>query len=132
MEIVECRARLSRESAFEVLKEARKLRKGFVRLSAIDFFPKATQQQADAALQELETAANQALSPDEPYPEPRTIERLDRADYQGRLWATRHRPWVDRQASAWPLHCDLCQRREQMMPQCILSKSPQLVRGRYA
>ncbi len=27
--------------------------------------------------------------------------RLDRADYQGRLWVTRERPFVDRLASAW-------------------------------
>ena len=27
--------------------------------------------------------------------------RLQVADFQGRLWATRERPWVDRLASAW-------------------------------
>ena len=31
----------------------------------------------------------------------RAIERLRREDFQGRSWATRHRPRVDRLASAW-------------------------------
>jgi len=100
-EIAKCRAKLSQESALDVLKEARKLRKGFARLSAIDFFPGAIRDRADGALQELETAANQVLSPDEPRPQPRSIKRLDRTAYQGKLWATRSQPWVDRLASAW-------------------------------
>lgn len=29
------------------------------------------------------------------------IERLLLSDYQGRAWATRHHPWVDRLASTW-------------------------------
>jgi hypothetical protein len=29
------------------------------------------------------------------------IARLDASSYQGRTWATRRRPWVDRVASAW-------------------------------
>lgn len=99
--IAELRAMLLQESALEVMKETRKLRKRFTRLSRIDFFPGAARNRADKALQKLETDANRALSPDEPLPESRTIRRLDRADYQGRVWATRHRPWVDRLASAW-------------------------------
>jgi hypothetical protein len=31
----------------------------------------------------------------------RRIKRLHREDYQGRVWATRRRPWIDRLASAW-------------------------------
>ena len=30
-----------------------------------------------------------------------TLTRLSREDYQGRIWATRSRPWIDRLASAW-------------------------------
>lgn len=99
--MAELRAKLSSESAMEVMKETRKLRKSFTRLSAIDFFPGAARDRTDTALKQLETDANRALSPDEPQPESRSIRRLDRADYQGRLWATRCRPWVDRLASAW-------------------------------
>jgi hypothetical protein len=34
-------------------------------------------------------------------PTHRGIERLATRDYQGRRWATRRRPWVDRIACAW-------------------------------
>ncbi|KJS05854.1 MAG: chromate resistance protein [Gammaproteobacteria bacterium BRH_c0] len=99
--ITELCGRLSPESAMEVMKETRKLRKRFTRLSQIDFFPGAAVDRTDTALQQLETDANRALSPDEPLPAPGIIRRLKRTDYQGRVWATRRRPWVDRLASAW-------------------------------
>lgn len=99
--ITELRGRLSPESVMEVMKETRKLRKRFTRLSQIDFFPGAAVDRTDMALQQLETDANRVLSPDEPEPALGAIRHLDRADYQGRLWATRQRPWVDRLASAW-------------------------------
>lgn len=100
--ITEIWGRLSPESAMEVMKETRRLRKRFTQLSKIDFFPDVARDRADRALQELETEANRVLSPDEPLPASGSIIRLlKRADYQGRVWATRHRPWVDRLASAW-------------------------------
>ena len=49
----------------------------------------------------LEADAARAAAPDEPHAAAQPIERLDVADYQGRVWATRRRPWVDRLASAW-------------------------------
>ncbi|RFC38794.1 MAG: hypothetical protein DID90_2727552590 [Candidatus Nitrotoga sp. LAW] len=85
----------------ESLKQVRKLRKTFTSLAEIDFFPGEAQKQADAALQDLELATARALAPDEPHPIQGKIARLQVADYQGRIWATRRRPWVDRLASAW-------------------------------
>ncbi|MDP3086456.1 MAG: chromate resistance protein [Rubrivivax sp.] len=79
----------------------RKLRKRFEQITAIDFFPAEAQRQAAAALADAEAAAARALAPGEPQPARRSIERLDRAAYRGRLWATRARPWVDRLACAW-------------------------------
>ncbi len=84
------------------LKQVRKLRKSFTSLTSIDFFPNPDQQQIAAALQELESAIAQALTPDEPRAlinDP--IDRLDRNAFQGRTWATRQHPWIDRLASAW-------------------------------
>ena len=100
-EIGNCRAALSEETAAQVVKQARKLRKTFEQLVLIDFFPGEAQRQTAAALQSLEADAARAASPDEPHALAHAIERLDRADYRGRLWATRRRPWVDRLASAW-------------------------------
>ena len=92
---------LSPDTANDALKQARKLRKAFANLSAIDFFPGEAQKQADEALRDLEQRAAWALSSDEPHPISDTIARLSISDYLGRIWATRRRPWVDRLASAW-------------------------------
>ena len=100
-EVVDCRARLSGDNALEVLKQARKLRKACTALCDVDFFPDGSAAQVDAALLELETAGNRALAPDEPRPAGHPIEPRNPADYRGRLWATRRRPWVDRLACAW-------------------------------
>jgi hypothetical protein len=97
----EGRKRASAEQAMDSVKLARKLRKAFDQLAAIDFFPGEAQRQARQALEEFEAQASRLLSPDEPLPAERTIAPLDRSDYQGRVWATRARPWVDRMASAW-------------------------------
>lgn len=100
-DIAAVRNDLSPDMANDALKQARKLRKTFGNLAAIDFFPGEAQKQADEALQELERRAAWALSPDEPHAAEHPITRLNIQDYQGRLWATRQRPWVDRLASAW-------------------------------
>ena len=100
-DIVVARDRLTPDTANETLKQARKLRKAFGNLAAIDFFPGEAQKQADEALRDLEQRAAWALSPDEPHPVDQAVARLNLADYQGRTWATRRRPWVDRLASAW-------------------------------
>jgi len=101
-EIIDSRNILSPDTAQEKLKQVRKLRKIFTNLSVIDFFPNKDQKQTDLALQELEQAITQILSPDEPQSiNDNTISRLMSSDFQGRTWATRRRPWVDRLASAW-------------------------------
>lgn len=100
-EIAQSRAKLSDDNAAEMLKQARKLRKAFDQLAAIDFFSSESQKQASAALLELESAAIRTLSPDEPHSFSGEIPRLSLADYRGRIWATRTRPWMDRLASAW-------------------------------
>jgi hypothetical protein len=85
----------------EVLKLTRKLRKRFAVLSEIDFYAGEAQVQADTALQSLEQAVATVLSPHEPQARDLAIHRLQIADFQGRIWATRQRPWVDRMASGW-------------------------------
>lgn len=100
-DIATAREGLSPDTANEILKQARKLRKAFANLTTIDFFPGEAQKQADEALRDLEQRAAWALSPDEPHPVNEAIARLRIPDYRGRLWATRRRPWVDRLACAW-------------------------------
>ncbi|PKQ39015.1 chromate resistance protein [Pseudomonas sp. YY-1] len=100
-EVMQSRNTLTADTIQDTLKQARKLRKAFASLVEIDFFPGQAQQQADQALQELELACARVLSPDEPHAMAGAIAQLHAADYQGRTWATRQRPWVDRLASAW-------------------------------
>ena len=85
----------------EALKRTRKLRKAFESITAIDFFPGEARRQVEDTLAELELACARLQAPDEPSFVAGTILRLRTTDYQGRLWATRRRPWVDRLASAW-------------------------------
>lgn len=98
---VKARGELSADTAPDVLKQSRKLRKVFTGLSAIDFFPGEAQRQTETALNELELSVVRILSPDEPRAIDGPISLLSISDYQGRTWATRSRPWVDRLASAW-------------------------------
>ncbi len=100
-EIAGWRADLSPDNAPQIARQVRKLRKAFGQLAAIDFFPGVLKAQADLALQALETSISRALSPDEPRAHDEAISQLERSEYQGRRWATRKRPWVDRLACAW-------------------------------
>lgn len=100
-DIVQAHDVLFADDAQESFKQARKLRKTFTSLAEIDFFPGEAQKQADAALRDLELDIAKTLAPDEPHPVQGTIMRLQVADYQGRIWATRRRPRIDRLASAW-------------------------------
>ncbi|OQS33327.1 chromate resistance protein [Chromobacterium haemolyticum] len=92
---------LDPDNAAERLKQWRRLGKALAGIAAIDFFPSAGQEQAQAALQQLEAAIQQQLSPGEPHSLEMRIPRRALAEHQGRTWATRRRPWVDRLASAW-------------------------------
>lgn len=100
-DVVKVRESLTTDTVMDALKQARKLRKSFANLSDVDFFPGEAQRQVDAALQELELTAARVLAPDEPHPINATLSRLSGSQYQGRTWATRRRPWVDRLACAW-------------------------------
>lgn len=92
---------LSPDTASEELKQTRKLRKSFAAIAAMDFFAGDAQAQVERQLGELELAYVHVLSPDEPQAVEGEIPLLDLADYQGRIWVTRERPWADRLASAW-------------------------------
>ena len=89
------------DSGEEPQKTLRKLRKTYASIVGTDFFPGESQRQAEAALLVAEETVARLLSPDEPCATIGVIPSLNRADYQGRRWATRRRPWVDRLASAW-------------------------------
>jgi hypothetical protein len=78
-----------------------RLRRDYEALTRLDFFPGGARDQAREALEDLATAANAVLSPDEPHAATGRVLRADPAKYAGRTWATRARPWADRLGSAW-------------------------------
>lgn len=100
-DITRCRAQLREDTVMGTSGQARKLRRQFDQLAAIDFFPGPAQQQAQAAMQALEVETQALLSPGEPSARDQALPRLDVAGFQGRTWATRRRPRADRLASAW-------------------------------
>jgi hypothetical protein len=93
--------RLRSEPAEDLGRPIRALRRRFDELVACDYFPGPVQTHARQALEDLETGLEKRLSPDEPRHVQTSIPTLNRADYQGRTWATRRDLWVDRIASAW-------------------------------
>jgi hypothetical protein len=97
----EANAGLAALGPTELARLQRKLRRELDALRAIDFFPGEAALEAEAAWTDFGKRLESLLSPDEPHESAGRIPRLKLADYQGRLWATRRRLWVDRVASAW-------------------------------
>ena len=71
-------------------------------LQRIDYYPGAAAAQGRVELLALRGTLDARFSAGEPRAlAGDALARLDRAKFQGKRWATRARPWVDRLASAW-------------------------------
>jgi hypothetical protein len=90
--------RLEQPRADTLLK---RLRRSLQEIAKTDFYPGQASKQAQDALAGLESAVQGHFSPGEPHRAKVRIRRLDSERYQGRVWATRKSPWIDRLASAW-------------------------------
>lgn len=95
------RKSLDGQSATELNRLLRRLRRDYEALRAIDYFPGEASVRAEAAWTDFIGLVDTVLSPDEPHATDTAVKRLDPKDYQGRTWATRRNLWVDRVASAW-------------------------------
>ncbi|WP_175917264.1 chromate resistance protein ChrB domain-containing protein [Burkholderia pyrrocinia] len=100
-ELADVRKTLAGQSAAELARLLRRLRKDCDALRAIDYFPGDAATRAEVALQDFIALVDTVLSPGEPHAAERAIRLLAIDEYQGRTWATRQRMWVDRVASAW-------------------------------
>ena len=101
-EIRAARKALRAQPEGAVRRALKKLRKDFDALEAIDYFAADPLKRSRDALREFEAALAARLSPGEPTMGVDTsVELLDIDRYQGRTWATRARPGIDRLASAW-------------------------------
>ena len=112
--IKEMRRTIRKSTEAELHKALRGLEQQLQAIQASDFFPAKDSEQATAALAALRREVELHLSPGEPAPSAADIERHSIADFQGKTWATRKRPWMDRLATAW-------------MVQRFVDKSPRFV-----
>lgn len=85
----------------ELTRLQRKQRREFDALRAIDFFPGDAALEAESAWADFNHRIESLRSPGEPQGQEGGVPRLEVLDFQGRTWATRRRPWIDRVASAW-------------------------------
>jgi len=99
--VKETRGDIGKATQVELRKKLHDLSGQLASIQHIDFFPGSSSQQAAEALAALRREIERHLSPDEPAASHAAIEPRAIADYQGRTWATRQRPWVDRLATAW-------------------------------
>ena len=99
--IKEGRGAFAASTPAQLQKLVRGLEQQLQAIEAGDYFPGKASRKAKEAMAALRRAVELHGSPDEPGAASRDIRQLNRADYQGRTWATRKRPWVDRLATAW-------------------------------
>jgi hypothetical protein len=85
----------------EARKRLRSASEALQTLRRIDYYPTAASQHCDAALGLWRTELDSRFSKGEPQAVAGNITRLDAHKFQGKRWATRARPWVDRLACAW-------------------------------
>lgn len=99
--IKDLRSGLRKSTEAQLHKGLRMLEQQLEGIRSSDFFPGKDAQRASAALAALRREVELHLSPDEPGATGAAIAPRSMADYQGRTWATRKRPWVDRLGTAW-------------------------------
>ncbi|KUZ16518.1 hypothetical protein WI28_07075 [Burkholderia diffusa] len=99
--LASARKTLAGQSATELTRLLRRVRKDFDSIRAIDYFPDDAATRAEVGLQDFVALVDTVLSPGEPHAADRPVRPLVMGEYQGRTWATRRRLWVDRVASAW-------------------------------
>ena len=85
----------------EARRRARQVADALAALQRIDYYPGTASAQAQAELAQLRHAVDQRFSRGEPQAVAGALPALKRTSFQGKCWATRARPWVDRLASAW-------------------------------
>jgi hypothetical protein len=86
----------------EARRRLRAVSEGLQSLRRLDYYPGAAAEQAQSEFEALRQAMDTQFSRGEPRAQAEHgIARLDARKFQGKRWATRARPWVDRLACAW-------------------------------
>ncbi len=100
-ELAEARKTLQTLATADVARLRRRHARAYAAIRQVDFFPNEASIRAAAQWRDFAAAIESIQSPGEPHASNGSVLRRDRAQYQGRLWATRRHLWVDRVASAW-------------------------------
>jgi hypothetical protein len=79
----------------------REIEQDFRAIAELDFFPGTQRKRSMDSVKKLQASIDARFSPEEPSSFAGKVPRLSRRDFEGALWATRKRAWVDRVASAW-------------------------------
>lgn len=95
------RTRIKKATEADLRQTLRALEAQLSAIQSNDFFPGKSNEKVIDALAVLRREIEIRLSPDEPASSAATVATREIADYQGRTWATRKRPWVDRLGTAW-------------------------------
>ena len=99
--IKETRRTIKKSTETELHRALRGLEQQLQAIQASDFFLGKESEKASTALAALRREVELHLSPGEPAASSADIERQSVSDFQGKTWATRKRPWMDRLATAW-------------------------------
>lgn len=94
-------AELATLTETEARRRVRGVADALAAITRIDYYPGTPAQQAESDLAVLRRELDSRFSKGEPQAVAGPIERLDLRKFQGKHWATRQRPWVDRLACAW-------------------------------
>ncbi len=95
------RGALKSAAESQIRKALRDLELQLQTILGADFFPGKWAESATSGLSALRQETERRFSPGEPALAMGELRLLSPSDYQGKTWATRERPWVDRLATAW-------------------------------
>jgi hypothetical protein len=99
--IAELRREIATFDEAEAHSRLREIEQDFRTIVDLDFFPGTARARSMDSLERLRSSIGARFSPEEPSASVGTVRRRNPRDFQGALWATRKRLWVDRAASAW-------------------------------
>ncbi len=85
----------------EARKRVRSAADALEAIRRVDYYPGPAMQQAQAVLALWRQELDARFSKDEPTATQGAVVALDAAQFKGKRWGTRARPWVDRLACAW-------------------------------
>jgi hypothetical protein len=99
--VAELRREMATNDEAAARRKLRDIEHDFQTIAELDFFRGAASAQSRGSLDKLRVAIDARFSPQEPSSAEGNVPRRNRRDFQGAVWATRKRLWVDRAASAW-------------------------------